>query len=370
MTFFLKGIEKLVPGPARVFLRVIAAAVALVSKVEVSDTGYVALGDSQSSGEGIPPWVGKDGQEPGDKCHRSKQGYPKVLGEEGRALENLTLAFYACSGAEIAAIGTQATEAFLAPELAPELLKGLTHPKAQVVTLTAGGNDAGWAQVVTACLQFGCENALKRAEAGEAEVAEKKATVNRANRWLYEKVLPLFRKWPEHLVALKANLKSLYRSILDKNQNGNSKVFVVGYPNLFPLKYTAGRECESVDLRTKPIFPVKKAEQTAEGARITPAGWAEETLPVLERLEAEFRETAKSAVESLEGVYPGTDGKPRLKYVEGAELFGEDHNLCAPESSFFSPGKPIPEGTFHPNVAGQDAIGENPRKRRYPRSWP
>ena len=86
-------------------------------------------------------------------------------------------------------------------------------------------------------------------------------------------------------------------------------------------------------------FPSRRPNGPAEGARVTPAGWAE-TLPVLERLEAEFRETAKSAVESLEGVYPGTNGKPRLKYVEGAELFGEDHNLCAPETSF-SPGKPI-----------------------------
>jgi len=60
-------------------------------------------------------------------------------------------------GAEIAAIGTQGHGSVSAAELGPELLKGLPIRKRKVVTLTAGGNDAGWGEVVTACLQFGCE---------------------------------------------------------------------------------------------------------------------------------------------------------------------------------------------------------------------
>ena len=107
-----------------------------------SQTNYIALGDSYSSGEGNPPFLaGTDG--PNDYCHRSPQAYSEVLG----SLFGIAPRFYACSGA----VTSDITSTFHDTE-PPQLTQPGTDSSADLVTMTIGGNDAGFADVLQACI--------------------------------------------------------------------------------------------------------------------------------------------------------------------------------------------------------------------------
>ena len=109
---------------------------------------YVALGDSYSSGEGNPPYEpGTDDEGIPDLCHRSMTAaYGPHLDQ---ALKLGPIAFKACSGAVtndiFAASANNPTE--------PPQLSWL-RPDTKTVTLTIGGNDAGFVHVLTACVPF------------------------------------------------------------------------------------------------------------------------------------------------------------------------------------------------------------------------
>lgn len=90
---------------------------------------YAALGDSYSSGTG-------SGGEDGTDCRRSANGYPPVYARSSGGRFVLT-DFAACTGATIGTV-EQSQLAALAP--------------AQLVTLTAGGNDARFGEIVIHCL--------------------------------------------------------------------------------------------------------------------------------------------------------------------------------------------------------------------------
>lgn len=93
---------------------------------------YVALGDSYASGEGIAPYLAETGG-----CRRSSRSYPVLLAGTGRG-EFGDLSSAACSGAVTGDVVARQVSA----------LRGTTS----TVTLTVGGNDAGFAAVVAACL--------------------------------------------------------------------------------------------------------------------------------------------------------------------------------------------------------------------------
>jgi len=93
---------------------------------------YVALGDSYASGEGIPPYeAGANG------CRRSSRSYPLLLAATG-AERFSGLRSAACSGAVTADV--------LASQVSS------LRQDTRTVTLTVGGNDAGFATVVAASL--------------------------------------------------------------------------------------------------------------------------------------------------------------------------------------------------------------------------
>lgn len=107
---------------------------------------YVALGDSYASGLGTRSYL-----DDGTECKRSAQAYPSlVAASAGYALD-----FRACSGATI-------------PDVRSAQLSALSS-STQVVTLSVGGNDAGFADVLTECALPGwasdCDGAVDGAEA-------------------------------------------------------------------------------------------------------------------------------------------------------------------------------------------------------------
>ncbi|MBO0885627.1 MAG: hypothetical protein J2P17_35900, partial [Mycobacterium sp.] len=104
---------------------------------------YVALGDSYSSGEGAVDYYPKT-ETDANKCHRSKNAYSQLVGKQYQFAGGAS--FAACSGARV-----------------NNLLNGQYNEPGQIsnnpnlnerttlVTLSIGGNDLGFADVIQAC---------------------------------------------------------------------------------------------------------------------------------------------------------------------------------------------------------------------------
>lgn len=104
---------------------------------------YVALGDSFSSGEGVPPFGALTAISGVNECHRSFKAYPRLLDQHAGYNLNMT-AFRACSGAKMENITTtgQYNETAQISSLSDET---------DLVTITIGGNDVEFAEVGRRC---------------------------------------------------------------------------------------------------------------------------------------------------------------------------------------------------------------------------
>lgn len=125
-------------------------------------SGYVALGDSYASGEGLFPF--EPGTEGVGECHRSQtQSHPTLLAESGRRSFR-PLVSVACSGAITADLlvtrpGTST----------PAQLTAL-RPDTRTITLTVGGNDAGFSLIFADCI-YSPDPALGAALPGRSDCA-------------------------------------------------------------------------------------------------------------------------------------------------------------------------------------------------------
>lgn len=143
-------------------------------------THYVALGDSYSSGTGTRDYLPGSG-----KCMRGAKAYPQLWAQSHHVD---SFAFDACAGAT--------TEDLVNDQLGD--LDGSTS----LVTLTIGGNDVGFAEVIRHCLlndEATCEQFVDR---GERQAREE----------------------------LPAKLDRAFRAIRRKAPNAN--VVVLGYPHV------------------------------------------------------------------------------------------------------------------------------------------
>ncbi|NUS40248.1 MAG: SGNH/GDSL hydrolase family protein, partial [Terrabacter sp.] len=159
----------------------VGATLALGAPAVAAGGSYVALGDSYSSGTGTRTYISD-----GTSCQRSVYAYPSL----DAASLGLALTFRACSGATVADVtNTQ--------------LSALSSSTAYV-TISVGGNDAGFADVLTECAQpawmSNCNGAIDGAQG------------------IINNTLP-------------GRLSTLYSSIRAKAPN--AKVIVVGYPRIF-----------------------------------------------------------------------------------------------------------------------------------------
>ncbi|MDI3407278.1 SGNH/GDSL hydrolase family protein [Streptomyces cavernicola] len=144
---------------------------------------YVALGDSYSSGVGAGEYDSGSGD-----CKRSNRAYP-VLWANSHAPSSFS--FTACSGAR--------TGDVISNQLGP-LNSGTT-----LVSITVGGNDAGFADVMTTCV-------LQSESACIARVNEAKQYVD---------------------TTLPGKLDDTYSAIRGKAPN--AQVSVLGYPRFYKL---------------------------------------------------------------------------------------------------------------------------------------
>ncbi|PRY57572.1 GDSL-like lipase/acylhydrolase family protein [Knoellia remsis] len=165
-----------------------AAGAVLAAAPSQAATSYVALGDSYSSGTGTRTYIND-----GTSCQRSTYAYPSLIA----AAKGYTLNFRACSGARI-------------PDVTNTQLSALSSTTVKV-TISVGGNDAGFADVLTECAMPGwasdCNGAIDGAQ-------------NYIN------------------TTLPGQLSTLYGQIRAKAPN--AKVVVVGYPRIF-----MGEDCNA-----------------------------------------------------------------------------------------------------------------------------
>lgn len=134
---------------ARLALAAATTAAVALSGSPVSQAAppsYVALGDSYSSGTGTRSYIND-----GTSCQRSVYAYPSLIA----SARGYALNFRACSGAKI----TDVTSTQL----------GALGTSTNYVTLSVGGNDAGFASVLTECAKPGwmsnCNGAIDKAQA-------------------------------------------------------------------------------------------------------------------------------------------------------------------------------------------------------------
>lgn len=164
----------------------LTGAVTAQASPTVAATGYVALGDSYSSGVGAGSYISSSGD-----CLRSTKAYPYLW---AAAHSPSSFDFTACSGAR--------TGDVLANQLGP--LSSSTG----LVSISIGGNDAGFADVMVTCVLQSDSGCLSR-------IATAKAYVDS---------------------TLPAQLDSVYSAISSKAPAAH--VVVVGYPRFYQLGAT------------------------------------------------------------------------------------------------------------------------------------
>jgi lysophospholipase L1-like esterase len=146
---------------------------------------YVALGDSYASGTGT-------GTTAADApCRRTSYAYPALLAAERPAAEFL---FVACSGASTADV---------LDAQVPALTAGTTR-----VTISVGGNDLGFGDLIAECVRWDCATELAATRAAVASI--------------------LGPRLDEVYAAVRARVAP------------TTRVVVVGYPRLFSSSFCFG----------------------------------------------------------------------------------------------------------------------------------
>ncbi|WP_393059025.1 SGNH/GDSL hydrolase family protein [Streptomyces sp. LN549] len=168
---------------ASTLLLAAAAALGMAQPASAAAGGYVALGDSYSSGVGAGSYLSDSGD-----CRRSTKSYPYLW---AAANSPSSFAFVACSGATTSSVASGQL--------------GALSSSTSLVSVTAGGNDVGFADVMQDCVL-----------SSEATcVASVNSAVGQMNS------------------ALPSRLGSLYTSIHSRAPQAH--VVVLGYPRFYKI---------------------------------------------------------------------------------------------------------------------------------------
>ena len=279
---------------------------------------YVALGDSYAAGEGLAPYEDGTDNPPANACHRSRtQSYPELLETSSFSpFQNLTSV--ACSGAGTAALFADVPDR--GDE--PAQLAAVT-PDTTTVTLSIGGNDAGFAQVLAGCIyspspdvqssvdgQAGCKKLY------DPLVSRQIAALSgRPGAPDVDGTVPI----PDIIKAIHA-------------QAPNATILVSGYPKLFGTKTTNKYGCQ---VGLLPIY-IKGSD----------ARW-------IRHKASDLNDAIRYGVRKTR--HHGID----VHYVNVAKKF-VGHNVCDRRrpwinSVVFGPGPSISPASFHPTARGQFA---------------
>ncbi|MCU1514227.1 MAG: hypothetical protein JWO10_1317 [Microbacteriaceae bacterium] len=174
---------------------------------------YVALGDSYSAGFGLTPLTAS----PVPGCLQSSSNYPHQLA----AALGMNLTDVTCSGATTANIFTTPQDTGPLPfgGVAPIQLSALSA-STDVVTISIGGNDLGFAAVAASCFALGATGPVYDPPTFPADCRSKyvTGTSDALENLLNAVVTPALANTFAQISAAAPN----------------AKVFVVSYPSIFP----------------------------------------------------------------------------------------------------------------------------------------
>lgn len=279
---------------------------------------YWAGGDSFSSGEGDTTHNKKRYESGTDsatnRCHRSLKAFPYTVQQrlaESQG-ENYKLIFRACSGAKIYDYRHR-NSAQSKPE-EPAQRDTIDPKRTRLVTITLGGNDAGFGNVVGNCMTYlrtdKTYNCMQHVERTVTEIP-------------------------------KIDFVKVYDDLL--KDAPLARIMVVGYPRMFDRdpRFLCG-----VPLSIEPLFYWPEQQRAFND--------------IFDQLNVRIAEAVKQVNERQ----PATNR--RLKYVDVSELFS-GHGICAAKFSrwvnLLIVDGPINQKTsywqsFHPNVKGQSEIAK------------
>ena len=317
------------PRPRALRTVVAAVALALVGSALVATpapavvsrgTQAVALGDSFASGEGLAPYrAGTDTAT--NRCHRSLQAHPELL-DEGPRRTVPSLRSAACSGAV-----TGAVVADLPGDSNPDGAQlAAVGWRTRTVTLTVGGNDVGFSQVLGACTYTPVPE-LQGVVPGRPGCSERLDAQVRAATAGLAGAAPTA---PSRL--------SLAQLLVQVQRKAPwARVYVTGYPRLFGLTGSDALGCRVGSIAGAPLY--------VSGAD---ASWIRSGT---DSLNAALRTGVAQA--RARGV--------RASYVDVAPSF-DGHEVCGSGTPWINgvvvaPTTPpsIAPASFHPTARGQQA---------------
>ena len=273
---------------------------------------YIALGDSYSAGEGLgtkaAPYLPPTG-DAGNRCHRSSQGYPELLSFPN-ATHPQPLVFVACSGAISAQVFDVAQKAGF-----PVQGDALT-PHADLVTLTMGGNDLHFSDVLKLCLSTSnCTNkVLKLSGVTPGHGEDDTPTGLPLSVWA-DKMLPIIQK---RLTTVLTRIRSL---------EPDARIVIIGYPHLLPTD--SGKRSEL------------------------------ECRPVLNSISADTRKYIAGVQDRFNQAIYEAAAASKVEFVDPAFAW-QGHEACGSRGGWLNPalvdGTSAGPGSFHPTTAGQVAL--------------
>jgi lysophospholipase L1-like esterase len=294
--------------------------------------GYVAMGDSYSSGEGAAEqYLGNSGQ---TGCHRAPGAYSQVISQHYDFQGGSS--FVACSGAT--------TQTVISGEHGEGSQLDALSPRTTLVTISAGGNDTHFADVMTKCVldpHFSAGDLWP----GSAPAPDR----CQAQRQAMEGDVNAMFGSPPNPPRYQQFLETLHQ------RAPNARILVVGYPHLFPSPPAHGYVTIS---RSDQQFLNDVADRL--NSRIREAAGA---------VDAKYYGDGRQQMGSIEFV-DNTDG------LKGHEITTDDPwingvGLCAglgirTSNQNCRSGNVLPSvdtGSFHPTAAGQRAFEEAVRRQ-------
>ena len=314
----------------------------------------MALGDSFSSGEGNPPYLSgtntssyPGSRVPADLCHRSSQAYGPLI-EKDLNIPASDFTFAACSGAVMADFVANLPGADAQYDEGPQLNAiapvGQTSPSTSLVTLSVGGNDAGFPFILRACIGAGpasksaqadCLESIKRYLDRGTRLLERGGTIllsTQNNGYSFcDKSCASGWHFPGNKVVTVPSLAGLYEQIHQRAPNAEIRVLL--YPHLFPASPPAQCVVGTLTVLGRLVnADINSAEMAAANAAAN----------VLDMV-------ISNAVTAAQG--EGID----IQAVDARPVFA-GHEICTAKpwfnaivGSLLSPDP----GSFHPNAEGQ-----------------
>jgi endoglucanase len=292
---------------------------------------YFALGDSYSSGEGVPPF--QEGTDTDiDRCHRAEDAYPELLvRDDAGGPIPASVDFWACSGALTTNFSSE-------PEFGePPQLSRMARRDATLVSFSIGGNDIGFAHIGATCLKV--------------------------NATVFEQVNPDYREDCRDVLdaSTMAEVNSLPLASAFSAIRATAPladVYVMGYPRVLP---------------EAPASDCKAQAYREDGRKATGSPFDDKATDGIVGIETRV---AKDDVVWLNKVISRLNGKlaaaaadAGFHYVDNEGAFGP-HDICG--NSTDAADRPWAHGlvvddrsndpslySFHPNLFGQRAMEED-----------